>query len=67
VDSIFHILEGRESRVIDISRYSSKHWKETLGKILLQTEKIAILHDYREKIGGAEYYVEMLEDSLSEG
>jgi glycosyltransferase involved in cell wall biosynthesis len=65
VESLFEILERDIPDAMTVDTYASQKWKEGLREIFTHDTNIALLHDYREKIGGAEYYVDMVEGMLS--
>ena len=66
VGSFFSIIESSQGQdsLVDISSYTSVLWKWSLREIFLKDSSIVLLHDYREKIGGAEYYAWQAEDAL---
>lgn len=49
---------------IDISRYDQKIWMEKLAQIFEWKEKVLLIHDYDDLIGGAEYYIDTVKKSL---
>lgn len=57
VESLYRILDNKEAYQLDISNFSYSLWKERLNKITEWKKKILIIHDYTDKIGGAESYV----------
>lgn len=63
VDSFFEIIGSSLLPVSEVSKFSSWTWTEKL-RILFPTDNIALIHDYRDRIGWAEYYVEMLLSSF---
>jgi hypothetical protein len=65
MDSLLEILEKDIPTSLNVDKYASREWRTQLARIFAQNDKIALLHDYREKIGGAEYYVDMVESTLS--
>lgn len=67
VDSFFGILREHTKQyfpLIEVSSYREKQWISKLDRWSSSSQKIAILHDYKEKIGGAEYYIDSLEKAL---
>ncbi len=57
-------LEKGIPNPLDVSLYSQEIWIQKLGKFFSGKQKIAIVHDYKERIGGAEYYIEEVATSL---
>lgn len=49
---------------VDVSSYRKEIWIKNLENILWNHRKIAIIHDYSERIGGAEYYIEDVTASI---
>jgi hypothetical protein len=51
------------SEPIGVASYSQRSWTDKLSSLFGSTDQsILLLHDYREKIGGAEYYVNHVEE-----
>ena len=55
--SLFRILEKDALPLEDVSGFSFSQWQKTLLNIFHSSD-IMLIHDYHEKIGGAEYYVD---------
>ncbi len=71
VASLLEILSklstGKPSEPISVSDYSKALWEKKLMQIFpVKKSSILLLHDYLEKIGGAEYYVSDVEKSFTE-
>ena len=67
VDSFIEILEKyRNERIplTDVSPYNQKTWIESLDALFKDYHKILLIHDYADRIGWAEYYVEWVSQSL---
>lgn len=64
--SFFHIIESSQYQnwIVDVKSYTETIWMILLREIFLKHSSIALLHDYSEKIGGAEYYVWQGENAL---
>jgi glycosyltransferase involved in cell wall biosynthesis len=66
ISSLLSLLEremNTSSEPIDVASYSQKSWTDKLSSLFGSTDQsILLLHDYREKIGGAEYYVSHVEE-----
>jgi hypothetical protein len=48
----------------DISVFREEDWNKKLRELFSKSNNILIIYDYEEKIGWAEYYVELVRDSL---
>ena len=71
IDSFMSILERFTifSSSIDSplpTLYTRSIWKQSLEKIIPKDTRVMILHDYRDLIGWAEYYVRDIEKSLDD-
>lgn len=67
VDSFIDILEKYRNEnlpLIDVSLYSQKTWIESLDTLFKDDKQILLIHDYADRIGWAEYYVEGVSQSL---
>lgn len=68
VDSFHDILiekiHWRIWQVPNIEDFSEKNWNKKLRELFESSNNILIVHDYEEKIGWAEYYVELVRDSI---
>lgn len=51
---------------LSIENYRKNIWLEHLNALFGRYESVALMHDYSDKIGGAEYYVDFLSQSLIE-
>ena len=69
VESLLELVEKYLSqdipKAIDISRYDQKIWIEKLAQIFEWKEKVLLIHDYDDLIGGAEYYIDTVKKSFS--
>lgn len=52
--------------IIDVSEYRLDAWKDRTKNLFPDTKKLLIIHDYRELIGWAEYYIAFLQRLLPE-
>lgn len=48
----------------DIRNFSEENWNKKLSKLFESSNNILIVHDYEEKIWWAEYYIELVRESL---
>lgn len=48
----------------DIRDFSEGNWNKKLSELLETSSNILIIHDYEKKIGWAEYYIELVRESL---
>lgn len=62
---IHRFLLGEQLPLIDIRTFSKELWNKKLDEILWKNHSILMLHDYKEKIWGAEYYLEYLTESIN--
>jgi glycosyltransferase involved in cell wall biosynthesis len=59
-----HILDTGMPVLQDVSDFGHIQWEQRLTELIGKSQSILILHDYQEKIWGAEYYVDSLITSL---
>jgi glycosyltransferase involved in cell wall biosynthesis len=68
IDSLIKILKKElmsDSPVKNVSSYAQIQWKTKLYALMGSADQwILLLHDYAEKIGGAEYYLSYVEETL---
>lgn len=68
VESFREILEEKLRwetwELPDIRNFSEKNWNNKLSELFESSSNILIVHDYEEKIGWAEYYIELVIESL---
>jgi glycosyltransferase involved in cell wall biosynthesis len=68
VTSFFSIIQAQIadlSEAIEVDSYSEEVWISNIISLFAEEhKKITLLHDYHEKIGGAEYYVSHIEEIL---
>jgi Glycosyl transferases group 1 len=50
----------------DIHDFSEENWNKKLRELFESSSNILIVHDYEEKIGWAEYYIELVRESLQD-
>ncbi len=63
-DILVRMVAWEELPLPDIGGYSGAHWTERLAEHFRAGTDILIVHDYEERIGWAEYYVESVRDAL---
>ena len=70
VNSLLSILRrctsGNLPQVIDVSQYDPENWMRQLDQIFSWQQRILIMHDYADLIGGAEYYTHRVMTALSD-
>lgn len=64
VESFFEIIKKDTYPLPNILKFSYDSWLNNLRELVGDFEKILIIHDYKESIGGAEVYVHNLIASL---
>ncbi|GAB0175060.1 MAG: hypothetical protein HHAS10_09390 [Candidatus Altimarinota bacterium] len=60
----YYLSGNYQSKSIEIQPYAREKWAQGLKKIFPVESNIFILHDYNERIGGAEAYIDNLCDYL---
>jgi glycosyltransferase involved in cell wall biosynthesis len=63
-DILIQILDIGMPALQDVSDFGQEKWEQRLETLTRYSERILILHDYHEKIWGAEYYVDSLLHAL---
>jgi hypothetical protein len=61
---LVRILDTGMPVLQDVSDFGHVQWEQRLTELIDKSQSILILHDYQEKIWGAEYYVDSLMTSL---
>ncbi len=67
VISLLSMLEKYSTQdlpLIDVSLYNYNSWRASLDTLFASERKILLVHDYRDRIGWAEYYVESVSHAL---
>lgn len=64
VDDFFQIISKSISKIPNIEKFSYENWQKNLRELTKNFEKILLVHDYFDVIGGAEIYVHRLKSEL---
>lgn len=64
VDDFFKIISKSISKIPNIEKFSYENWQKNLSELTKNFEKILLVHDYFDTIGGAEIYVHRLKSEL---
>lgn len=63
---LFHQLLSRDAQIkpMPVEKYNRDHWTARFEKIFPKNSPISLLHDYQERIGWAEAYIEFISSYL---
>ena len=64
IDIIQSFIETRSRELTDVSDFSLESWRSRMLELLWPSERVLLIHDYSDLIGGAEYYLNFVQKEL---